>query len=327
MSATADDLTLSQADDEYPHPTRDTPLWSENYAWVSYDATSQIGLFIHIGRAPHNPSLWRGTTVALLPGGEHLVSKTLGAGVDPRQPGNTTLHGECEEPTVRWRLRHDGPALRTTRDAVSTRLVHDGEPATLTYDVTFEQLHPVWDLTDWMREQAWGHAHIEQGGTLKGTVTVDGVEHRYDAVGIRDHTLGPRNFASLNRTCWAFAAFPSGRVACALRVWSPDDDVVLDKGYVYVDGEMRFSEPGELPTVTSADGAPHDFHIEVGGERITGEVQTSTAFMLEEPNDLLVGTDPGREDMKVIVEAPCKYTWGDEVGHGWLERSRRIDQL
>jgi hypothetical protein len=49
--------------------------------------------------------------------------------------------------------------------------------------------------------------------------------------------------------------------------------------------------------------------------------------MLDEPNDLLLGTDPTRTTTKVIVEAPCRYVWDGEVGHGWLERSRRIDQL
>jgi hypothetical protein len=51
------------------------------------------------------------------------------------------------------------------------------------------------------------------------------------------------------------------------------------------------------------------------------------AFMLDEPNDLLLGTDLSRPTTKVIVEAPCRYTWDAEQGYGWLERSRRIDQL
>jgi hypothetical protein len=29
----------------------------------------------------------------------------------------------------------------------------------------------------------------------------------------------------------------------------------------------------------------------------------------------------------VIVEAPCRFSWDGEIGFGWLERSRRIDQL
>jgi hypothetical protein len=178
-----------------------------------------------------------------------------------------------------------------------------------------------------MREQAWGHAHIEQAGTFRGTVSISGEDVEFEGTGFRDHTLGPRNFASLNRTCWAHGEFPSGRVFCALRVWSPDDAVVLDQGFTYVDGEMQYFQPGELPTMTSPDGAPHAFSVEIGAHRIDGEVQHAMPFMLDEPNDLLLGTDLSRTTTKVIVEAPCRFTWGDEVGYGWLERSRRIDQL
>jgi hypothetical protein len=103
--------------------------------------------------------------------------------------------------------------------------------------------------------------------------------------------------------------------------------VVLDQGFTYVDGEMRLVSPGAMPTVTSPDGAPHAFEVELGGERISGEVLHALPFMLDEPNDLLIGTDLSRPATKVIVEAPCRYTWDGEVGFGWLERSRRIDQL
>jgi hypothetical protein len=330
MTSAIEDLTLSAPEDELPHPPRpEIPLWSENYAFVCFDGTAGVGLFTHIGRAPHNPDLWRGTTVAYLPDGELLVSKTVGLSTDAAIPATGALSVSCERPFERWRLRHHGPALRTSSAAAARGLVVGGAIESLDYDVTFERLHPVWDLTDWMREQQWGHAHVEQAGTFRGAVSANGRTYDLDGTGFRDHTLGPRNFANLNRTCWAHAEFPSGRVFCALRIWSPTDDVVLNQGFVFDQGEMHDATPGEMPTVTTPSGEPRKFTIELDDRaaRIEGEVIHSTAFMLDEPNDLVIGTDPSRAATKVIVETPCRFTWDGETGFGWLERSRRIDQL
>jgi hypothetical protein len=330
MSTSIEDLTLRAPEDELPHPPRrDVPLWSENYAFVCFDGAAGVGLFIHIGRAPHNPDLWRGTTVAYLPDGELLVSKTLGLSTSPAIPGTSALTATCEQPLERWRLRHDGPALRTSSAAAANGLIVGGPIESLAYDVTFEHLHPIWDLSDWMRQQQWGHAHVEQAGTFRGTVNANGRTHKLAGTGFRDHTLGPRNFGNLNRTCWAHAEFPSGRVFCALRIWSPDDQVVLNQGFVFDHGHMHEATPGEMPTVVTASGDPHKFAVELDERavRIEGEVIHSTAFMLDEPNDLLIGSDPSRAATKVIVETPCRFTWDGEAGFGWLERSRRIDQL
>jgi hypothetical protein len=328
MSTLAADLSLSAPEDEYPHPIRpEIPLWSENYAFVGYDPAGELGLFAHYGRAPHNPDLWRCVTAIMERDGGLVVSKSAGFPADPQQPGTGAQHCECDQPFKRWTLRHSGLAQRATRSQASRSLISGGATVAVDYAITFDDLHPIWDITDWMREQSWGHAHIEQGGTFRGTVTIDGQSTTFDGTGFRDHTLGPRNFASLNRTCWAHAEFPSGRVFCALRVWSPDDRVVMNQGFTWADNQLTLIEPGEMPTIHTPDGAPHNFDVGIPGHQISGQVLHSIAFMLDEPNDLLLGADLTRPSTKVIVEAPCRYTWDGEVGHGWLERSRRIDQL
>jgi hypothetical protein len=328
------DLTLSAPDDELPHPIRpDVPLWSENYAFVCYDAAAQVGVFTHIGRLAHNPDFWRGTTAALLPGGRLLISKTVGLPAEPEVPSSGPLAIRCEEPFSRWLLTHDAPAIESDSTSAGHALVAAGAIEPLAYELTFEQIAPVWDLTDWMRAQAWGHAHIEQAGRFHGTVRAGADTYALDCTGFRDHTLGPRNFASLNRTCWAHAEFPSGRAFCALRIWSPDDAVVLDQGFVYdpetAADELQLLTPKAMPTLHSSAGAPGTFTVSFHDrdDAIEGEVLHTLPFMLEEPNDLLAGTDPTRPQTKVIVEAPCRYTWNGETGYGWLERSRRIDQL
>jgi len=102
---------------------------------------------------------------------------------------------------------------------------------------------------------------------------------------------------------------------------------VLNRGFVFDGSAMHDATPGELPTIHTSDGAPHSFEVELQEARIQGHVLHSIPFMLDEPNDLVIGADLSRPATKVIVEAPCRFEWDGEVGYGWLERSRRIDQL
>jgi hypothetical protein len=263
------ELSLSAPEDERPHPPRpEIPLWSENYAFVCYDATVSVGVFVHIGRVAHNPDFWRGTTAVLLPGGRLAINKSVGLSPDSGLASSGALTIKCEEPFARWRLTHDAPALCGDRAAAAAGLVSSAAIEGLGYALTFEQLCPVWDLTDWMRAQEWGHAHIEQAGRFTGIVSVGAETFTLDCTGFRDHTLGPRNFANLNRTCWAHAEFPSGRVFCALRIWSPDDQVVLNQGFVCDGDELRLVEPDVMPTITSATGDPEAFTLSFSGTAV-----------------------------------------------------------
>lgn len=330
-SPSVDSLSPTNPADELPHPTRpDTPLWSENYAWVGYDPAAQVGFMAHLGRTPFDQELWRGTAVAFLPGEDLLIAKTVGRPPTPEQAGNGSMLLTCREPFVNWHLGFEGAGRRTSRAAVASQLVPDTELDLLRFDLEFAALSPVWDLGAAMGNQDWGHAHHEQAGRYRGTVTAGSQRHAIDCTGFRDHTTGPRDFGHLRRTFWAHGEFPSGRVFCVLRIWDPSDTASLNQGFIY-DGEKLIpAVPTELPTLTSPDGSPHRFTVHAdapGPIEITGEVVHSTAFMMSEPNDLAVGTDHGHPGTKVIVEAPTRYEWDGEVGWGWVERSRVLGEI
>jgi len=162
MSATLDDLTLHAPQDEHPHPVRpEVPLWSENYAFVAYSPGAEVGLFVHLGRAPYNPDLWRGTAVALLPRGELAVTKSLGLARDPSAPASGPLSAFCERPLERWSLRHHGPAMRTSRAAASSALVVGAEPDHLEFEISFDALHP----TSSRRERSAARSPLARSGT------------------------------------------------------------------------------------------------------------------------------------------------------------------
>jgi hypothetical protein len=106
-----------------------------------------------------------------------------------------------------WRITYDGPLDRA--EHCSLDLMY--RPSTRIY-LSSEHMDPV-STGKAMAEMPWSRAYfqrlkserqvrMEQGGTIKGTVQVDGTEHRIDLQAFRDHSWGKRDWTFLNRYIW-----------------------------------------------------------------------------------------------------------------------------
>ena len=73
---------------ELPHPIGTGDNWTEHYFFMGYDPDAAIGMNVHIGRLPADPTIWRAVVQMYLPGGEELlVAKYHGRDGDLRGPG------------------------------------------------------------------------------------------------------------------------------------------------------------------------------------------------------------------------------------------------
>src|SRR5271155_1964953 len=96
--------------DEYPHPVRDVPLWSENYLTQAYDPDRRAGVYMHLSRSPFNPDLWLENFVVYLPGNQFLVSRGYGNRDNAAGPAAVGLTWECRNPYVEWNKKFSGGA-------------------------------------------------------------------------------------------------------------------------------------------------------------------------------------------------------------------------
>ena len=106
-----------------------------------------------------------------------------------------------------WRITYQGSlddAQHCTVDLIY-------RPTTRIY-LSSEHMDPV-STGKAMAEMPWSRAYfeqlkserqvrMEQGGTIRGTVVVDGTEHAIDLQAFRDHSWGKRNWSFLNRYIW-----------------------------------------------------------------------------------------------------------------------------
>jgi hypothetical protein len=185
---------VTEADDRRHTPGPGSlPLWNESFWFPFYDPQQEIGVVFRVGSYPNrneaNVFLFithRGTIV-------HSVVD-LRAALPPMERARLGIHGlqiDWEEPLERFRLRYrsGGHAIDVVWSAISPAYQYPDPP-----ESTAEQIP----------------RHIEQGGSVTGTVTIADTPYPIACLGHRDHSWGgERDWAKFWR--WTYLSGEIGR--------------------------------------------------------------------------------------------------------------------
>lgn len=336
---------------ELPIPPQPIPLWTEYYYFLCYDPENDTGISMHMGREPHDPSLYRATMGIYVPGGEEVLTvKTIGRGGHARGGGTGILDATCVEPMRLWTVEFDGMVQPASRADNMSKAHTDavGEPARVY--LRFEGRGPYWDLHAHMHGQKWGSEHYEQLCKVTGEIEFRGKTYQItNGFGIRDHSRGPRDYSPVISNLWANFSFPSG--ACIMTQYLVVEGGEIVIAYIFRnDGTpLEVVEVVETPYISTAetpdkscekdpmmDPNLRNFRIVLkskkGLEVIEGELLHSFATTYIAPNDELIGTalevlDKGQPKATQLTESACRYTWNGEVGYGTRERVIRLSAL
>jgi hypothetical protein len=310
-----------------PLPTTE---YSENLILMGYDPGSGYSFYWHWSRMHRDPDLWEGLITVYLPGGELLMERHLGAhgnNRDVASSGYTSF--TVEEPLKRWHARFDGLVNRTSTLKAARMQVSDTGLTHLSADLVFEGITPVFSAGAGMDQQDWGDGHLEQAGTVTGTITVEGETVNIDCTAMRDHTWGRREYSTLDGHAWCFGIFPSGRTFLVLNAFT--SEVNAQFGFVVQGDEMVPAKPLQTPPLDDPTGAPREFTIELtsslGDMTIDCEMLHAAAFHLKAPLEMPLGTDWDDDANTINVEGPIKVRWNGEEAYGWIERTNRAGKM
>jgi hypothetical protein len=315
--------------------------WTENLLFALYDPTADVGMWLHLGTAPTDWTLWEDRAYVYLPGDGGILSiLAYHHTVPERRPGGANLEFRCIEPWRRWKVTGDGFGVHTSLDEMQTGLARFGRVQRVTIDLDIEMVSPAWDAhtsttiegagAGSMDKQDWAKEHYEQLYRATGSVELASGPIDFRGYGWRDHSRGPRGGGvggAWGGHVITGGVYPeSGRTWGLCRYWTPQGEITLEGGYVYVDGEFHHARVTANPRLRSL--VLRDEELPIGlswaGGSVELTVRTCKSMYTAMTKHLAVGTDlEGAGLMYVLNHGHC--AWDSEDGIVYTERSDMLN--
>ena len=188
----------SGSDDGLHVPDKDR-RWRESFYFSFFDERHGIGGFTSIGRRPESGHVGS-INVLWGPDRTTLVAAELGDSVGHALPYEVLgLTYDSAAQFGDWSLRFAGPMndggsqVLCEESAIGSAL-GNADAVPVTFDLTFRPSTPAYIYTD---NDAWKDlftGHIDEIGTVTGTITIDGQTIEIDGHGGKDHSWGVRDW-------------------------------------------------------------------------------------------------------------------------------------
>jgi YD repeat-containing protein len=290
--------------DELPHTPGDYENWQESFVIIWYDLAQSIGGLLRLG---HEPNFQGGRSQIMSnifsPEGVHHRSMHL-----PLAPCHRLKNGLVSgDDTLRYEYDADSKKIRWT-------LNDDGVSAKLEVNCFVPPI-------DAHRREGSDDAHSYTGNHVDaacgvtGTLTVKGKTYQVNALGIRDHGWGTRDWNSLLSHRWTVATFDENNSLVAMS-WLTTAKKLVKFGWVIRDGKVIFAENVDIRAIIAHDGATN-----LGG---TTRLALTTGEVLEARFEPFYPCIASWIHQTINFDAMSRVTWGDHVGFGVFESTCNI---
>jgi hypothetical protein len=313
--------------------------YAENFMLAGYDANCGIGLWLHLGTCPDDFGLWEDQVFLTLPDDEGILWMTAYHRTPPeKRPAGGSLAFRCLRPFEQWQVVFDGMLTHSPTAEMLSGRVRDGRRERVIFDFDTRSVAPAWDNNlsagkgektsrGSMAEQAWASEHYQQLFSLRGELTIGDRHFSIDTTGVRDHSRGQRGHDHSKwggHNLWT-AAFPSGRAFGMQRMWTPQQQISLNVGFVYLDGQFHHVDVIGEPCLladhrVAGDELTLQLRSPLGEHHLTGTTVSTLFVNLESPYGLSVGYDP-QAGFGTFAPGFSRWEWDGEEAYGLTERS------
>jgi len=327
---------------ELPHPIATDKNWTEHYYFWAFDPAKEYGIYIHAGRLLSDSTIWRPVIQIFLPNEAFLVTTLHGRGGDLLGPGVGGLKLNCIDPHRTWSVHFDGVGYRTSRRELMQGPISERPVEPVRFSLLFDGAAPNYG------EHPWGDTgvakfHTEQISRVRGHIAHNGKVIPMEGVGARDHSTGPRDYASVVGDLWFQCLFEDGDAIMVQVVRFEAKSIQASYFYKAGAKEIEKLEILEHPLVPAWDAKPGQFcrdpiedkewrNFVIRLKRTNGEeirldcsLITACAVTLTSPLEEEHGT--GRGLGLQMCECAAKVRWGQKVGYANRERSSRLSAL
>ncbi len=203
-----------QPADDFTHSPTPESHYNESMYFNFFELSRGRGGFLRIGNRP-NEGYAEVTLCLYLPGGEVLFNYRR-----PEITGNDAfdaggLRFEVIEPLVRLRTTYEGTAVflaEPEQMADPGQAFRQNPHKRVSIDLLHEAIGPVYGAAGSGRQSAdpekeFARAHYEQHMRVTGALSIDSDTWQVDALGLRDHSWGPRYWQAIKYYRWLTCAF------------------------------------------------------------------------------------------------------------------------
>ena len=277
------DRGMSVTELESKHSNPDEPLFNDSSYFLGRGEDGSCMVVRMAFRGTREPEYW---LAFHLPGkGTFQLKELVTTEGDGFRLGD--LCYACLEPGKRWKIGYSGPVRQGDRShQVTVDLLFEGTRPL----VNFRHISRPSDMAPVIAREKWNReffrklkeirkVHLEQGGRITGTITVDGEEKPLEWRSVRDHSWGTRQWSRWKRHVWLGGVLDNGE-AFNLSMITYDFLGQLSAGYltrgeelVYFSGlplmETFASDP-LIPKETTIgfsfrDGSSHNLEVKMPG--------------------------------------------------------------
>lgn len=248
MIATFGDLEL---EDDFTHPAAPESNFNESAYYNFFGATEQRGGFLRIGNRP-NEGYAEVTLCLYMPNGDVLFHFGRPGIVNNDAFDAGGMRFEVLEPMRRLRTVYEGPAVHLTEPqqlADPGRAFRENPHRRVELDLVHEAVGPAYGTRSGRRDifdLPIARAHFEQHMRITGRVAVDGDETTIEALGLRDHSWGPRYWQTTPYYRWLTCTFTPDFGIMVLENCQPDGTVTRQAVVVRGPEDLEWASRVEL---------------------------------------------------------------------------------
>lgn len=294
-------------DSDILHKKGDHTEWSESFYFNFYDKAKDVCAFMRIGLKP-NKNERSMFCFFLLPDGSIAGIK----GQDPYkcELAVNGLSFEKVQPEKRWKLTYSGVLAKPGLQVVPVRAA---------FSLEFEALNDMFDYRACVGgekeriAQSVASEHLEQFGSVKGTVHIGDLTLEVDGLGERDHSWGIREWNAPKMWIWLTCQFSKDRALNLTKLVVDAGEV--DAGFIHLDGKSTPVVASTVNTSYNEDGSPRSLDIILMGP--SGEEYHVFADVMKKAT--LPFESPDGRVLSLMYETLACYRFDGQTGYGIAE--------
>lgn len=289
------------------HQAGEHAEWNESFYFNFYDKEKDLCAFMRIGLKPNKDerSMF---CFFMLPDGS-----IAGIKEQDRYKGELAVKGlqfKKSVPEKRWDITYSGVMGKIGAQVVPIRAA---------FALEFSALNDMFDYRQCVSgekekmSQSVASEHLEQFGSVKGTIRIGDREHEIDGLGERDHSWGIRDWNAPKMWIWLTCQFSD---KCALNLTKlVVNEGEVDAGFMHIDGKSRPIVASKVSTRFNDDGSPASLDMRLtdsAGEKyhVSAEVLKKATLPFESPDGQVVS---------LMYETLARYTFDGQTGYGIAE--------